>query len=55
LWVQYRDANCAFYGVQDEVDPAGPGSRMHTLDDGRPGARTRKGDKVRLDRLTLRS
>jgi uncharacterized protein YecT (DUF1311 family) len=32
LWVQYRDANCGFYGVQD-VDPAGAGSRMHTLDD----------------------
>ena len=33
------------------VDPAGLSSRMHTLDDGRPGARTRKGDEVRLDRL----
>jgi hypothetical protein len=37
------------------ADPAGPGSRMHTLDDGRPGVRTRKGDEVRLDRLTVRS
>jgi uncharacterized protein YecT (DUF1311 family) len=38
LWLQYRDANCGFYGVQRRVDPAGAGSRMHTLDDGGPGA-----------------
>ena len=43
LWLQYRDANCGFYGVQDgsirQVQAA-----ECTLDDGRPGARTRKGD-----------
>jgi hypothetical protein len=30
------------------INPTGAGSRMHTLDDGRPDARTRKGDKARL-------
>ena len=44
LWVQYRDAYCAFYGI-GRVDPAGLSSRMHTLDDGRPAARTRKAMK----------
>jgi uncharacterized protein YecT (DUF1311 family) len=46
LWVQYRDANCGFLWSARWFNPAGTGCRMHTLNDGRPGARTRKGDET---------
>jgi len=29
LWLQYRDANCGFYGVQDGSIRPSAGSRMH--------------------------
>ena len=48
LRVQYRDANCAFYEVQVGSIRQGAGSRMPTVDDGRPGAGTRTGDEARL-------
>jgi uncharacterized protein YecT (DUF1311 family) len=38
LWVQYRDANCGFYGVQDGSIRQVQAARKCTLDDGRPGA-----------------
>jgi len=36
------------------INPASAGSRMHTVDDGRPRARTRKGDEARLGGSSMR-
>ena len=48
LWVQYRCAQLWVLWNARRINPEGARSRMHTIDDGRPGARTRKGYEVRL-------
>jgi uncharacterized protein YecT (DUF1311 family) len=54
LWIQYRDANCLYYGMGEGTMRAHRGRRMHAQNDGRSRARTRWLDREEIAPLFRR-